>query len=143
MFVCQALLLAALLLGMPLFTWGQQPTPASSATAERGLVNKTFLIGTASAAHQPTNDIHTYFIFQAEGRAIYRGARGTAVLKESPLGWRVVGDSLYLIPSAFSIEAEGKTQRIEREVVKYALLKVAGGYLLKRKEEQTLLAEVK
>jgi hypothetical protein len=48
-----------------------------------------------------------------------------------------------LIPSAFTIEAAGKTQRIERKAIKYAFAKVSGGYLLKRKGEQKLLTEVK
>jgi len=143
MFTRQALFLVALLGGTPLLTWGQQAAPAGLLLAESGFSNKTFLIEEAGAARQTTNDTQSYFIFQPDGRAIYRGTRGTTVLKDSPLGWRIVGDSLYLIPSAFTIEAAGNTQRIERDPIKYAFAKVSGGYLLKRKKEQTLLTEVK
>jgi hypothetical protein len=138
-----ALVSVALLVGTPFLTWGQQGAPAGLAMAESGFANKTFLIGEAGAERQPLNDTHSYFIFQPNGSAIYRGTRGTTVLKDSPLGWRIVGDSLCLIPSAFTIEAAGKTQRIEREAIKYAFAKVSGGYLLKRKGEQKLLTEVK
>ncbi|TDN37224.1 hypothetical protein A8B98_04925 [Hymenobacter sp. UV11] len=127
---------------MPFLTWGQQATPTGFPIAENGFSNKTFLIGEAGGKRPSANDVHDYFIFQPDGRALFRETRGTTVLKDSPLGWRLAGDSLYFLPSAVTLEAAGKTQRIEREAIKYAVTKVSGGYLLKRKEEQRLLTEV-
>ncbi|TPG59457.1 hypothetical protein [Hymenobacter nivis] len=137
-------MLVAFLVVMPLLTWAQHTVPAPGApTTARELVHKTFLIGYPDAAHPPAPEDRSYFIFQPDGRAVYRGTRGVAVQKDSPLGWRVAGDSLFLTPGAVTLEAAGQTQRIARAVVRYAVTKVPGGYLLRRNAEQTLLTEVK
>ena len=106
-------------------------------------VNKTFEIGEAEKDRTANNDYHQYFLFQADGRAIFRATRGSTVLKDSPLGWRLVGDSLVLQPGPVLLEADGETQRIERKPLRHAVLKVAEGYRLLRKQEQMLLREIK
>jgi hypothetical protein len=107
------------------------------------LVNKTFELGAAAENTNAGNDYHHYFIFHPTGGATFRETRGNTVVKDSPLGWRLVGDSLYLQPGAIRMEVEEKTQQIERESIKYAIRKVSRGYLLTRKQEQKLLREVK
>ncbi|MGI4736420.1 MAG: hypothetical protein ACRYG7_14680 [Janthinobacterium lividum] len=133
----------ALLVGTPLLTQGQQAVPAGLPPVASGLAGKTFLIDEADPAGKAANDAQFYFIFQPDGRAVFRRTRGQAVLKDSPLGWRMAVDSLFLIPGAVLLEAAGTTQRIERAVSSYAVTKVCGGYLLQGKAAQILLMEVK
>ncbi|OUJ70286.1 hypothetical protein BXP70_24640 [Hymenobacter crusticola] len=89
-----------------------------------GPLKATYFIGPIVSILTP---VHQHFIFQPGGRASFRATRGSTVMKDSPLGWRLVGDSLFLQPGPVLLEAEGETQRIEREPLKHAVLKVAGG----------------
>ncbi len=111
MYPHQACLLVALLVVTPFFTWGQHAAPASAPTAEGNFVGKTFRIGDTGAERQPASDYPSYFLFQPGGHTTFRGTRGAAERKDSPLGWRLVGDSLFLTPGPVTLEAAGKTQR--------------------------------
>ena len=123
LFLCQV----ALLVATPCLTWGQQVASSRFLPTVSDLANKTFAIGEAEQNRTANNDYQQYFIFQPEGRAIFRQTRGNTVLKDSPLGWRLVADSLYLQPGPVMMEAEGETQRIARAPIKHAIVKVAGG----------------
>lgn len=134
--------LIAWLVFAPLLTVGQQIVPTQLTPTVSHFASKTFRIGEASQGSPTGQEDHTYFIFQPDGRALYRATRGQRVLKDSPLRWGVVGDSLYLVPSPLTLVAEGQTQLVERERLTYAVEKVAGGYRLLRKKEMMRLTEV-
>jgi hypothetical protein len=143
MSVRSLLFLVAWLTSVPCLTWGQQVASSHSQPTVSDFSKKTFEIGAPEENRTADNDYHQYFLFQPDGRAIFRGSRGNKVLKDSPLGWKLVGDSLYLQPGPIMLEAEGETQRIDRDPIKYAVTKVSGGFLLTRKQEKMLLREVK
>lgn len=136
------LCLVAWLVFTPLLTVGQQVAPSPVTPTLSHFASKTFLLGEVGERNQTGQDDHTYFIFQPDGRAIYRVTRGQQVIKDNPLRWGVVGDSLYLVPSSMTIVAEGQTQLVERERLIYAVEKVAGGYRLLRRKEVMQLTEV-
>jgi len=126
----------------PFLTWGQHVASASSLTAASNFANRTFVIVEASGVNQPVQDVQFYFSFSADGRATFQGKRGNTLFKASPLGWRLVGDSLHLLPGALHVEAAGATYQIERAARKYAVEKVVGGYRLQGNGDQLLLREV-
>lgn len=136
------LCLIAWLVFTPLLTIGQQVAPSQVTPTLSHFASKTFRIGEAGPGSPTGQEDHTYFIFELDGRAIYRATRGPRVLKDSPLRWGVVGDSLYLVPSPLTLVAEGQTQLVERERLIYAVEKVAGGYRLLRRKEAMRLTEV-
>jgi hypothetical protein len=138
-----ACFVGAFLGAMPFLTCAQQVATSGLSPTGSDFANRTFVIGEAEAESKRSDDVHFYFIFQLDGRATFRGKRGSTVLKDSPLRWQLVGDSLSLVPSTITLAATGKTQQIERATMTYGLEKVAGGYLLKRKKEQMVLLEVK
>lgn len=134
--------LVAGLLFTPLLTVGQ-PAASSPVTPTVSLfAGKTFLLGEAGEGSKTGQDDQSYFIFQPDGDARYRATRGQRVMMDSPLRWGVVGDSLYLLPSSWTIVAERQTQLVERERITYAVEKVAGGYRLRRRKEVMQLTEV-
>ena len=135
----QTTYILALFFFTPFLTLGQKtvkPRPID-------LSNRTFIIGEKIEAIKNKDDYHTYFIFYKDGKAIYRGTRGDVILKDSPVGWQLVGDTLSLLPGSFIIRAEGKTQMIERDAIRHFIKKTPTGYLLQDKSGQMLLTEVK
>ncbi|GAB3552327.1 hypothetical protein GCM10027577_34260 [Spirosoma fluminis] len=113
------------------------------ATKVVDLSNKIFLIGTEGDTSKAGNDLHLLFLFYKDGNATFRTKRGSTIIKDSPISWRFTGDSLYLQPGSISLQAEGKTQIIDREPMKYFIVKAPSGYLLKGKDDQMLLIEQK
>ncbi|SMB79818.1 hypothetical protein SAMN00120144_4230 [Hymenobacter roseosalivarius DSM 11622] len=143
MSIRSSLFLVAWLVSTPWLSWGQQVAASRLPPSVGDLANKTFAIGEAAESSPAGNDVQHYFIFHPDGRATFRETRGNTVVKDSPLGWQLVGDSLFLQPGPVRMQVEGKTQPIDREPIKQAIRKVSGGYLLTQKQEQMLLREVK
>lgn len=132
-----------LLLSTPFLALGQKVTDSKLATKVVDLSNKTFLIGEEGDTSKVGNDLHLLFLFYKDGNATFRTKRGSTMIKDSPISWRFIGDSLYLQPGSISLQAEGKTQIIDREPMKYFVVKAPSGYLLKGKNDQMLLIEQK
>jgi hypothetical protein len=126
----------------PVSTWGQQAPPAGVPPTASDFANRTFVLVEAGGANQPAQDVQFYFSFSPDGRATFQGKRGTTLFKASPLGWRLVGDSLHLLPGAVRVQAAGTTHQRERAARKYAVEKVVGGYRLQGNGDQLLLREV-
>ncbi|WP_460983585.1 hypothetical protein [Spirosoma fluminis] len=132
-----------LLLSAPFLALGQKVIDSKLATKVVDLSNKIFLIGTEGDTSKAGNDLHLLFLFYKDGNATFRTKRGSTIIKDSPISWRFTGDSLYLQPGSISLQAEGKTQIIDREPMKYFIVKAPSGYLLKGKDDQMLLIEQK
>lgn len=144
MSACKIGCLLSLLLSAPFLSLGQKVANSELSTKVIDLSNKTFIIGEEEDSTKTGNDLHLFLIFHKDGNATFRAKRGNTISKDSPLSWRFVGDSLYLQTGPISIESEGKTQIIDREPMKYAVIISPDGYLLlKRKDEQMLLVELK
>jgi len=139
----QIIYLLAVLVFIPFLALGQKAVNSVLTIGVIDLSDKTFILGEEGEVSKTGNDFNLYIIFHKEGRATFRGKRGNTITKDSPLNWRFVGDSLYLQPGPITIEAEGKTQLIDREPMKYAIVKAPGGYILKQKDDQMLLFELK
>ena len=139
----QTVCLLSLLVFIPFFTLGQKVANSELTTKVIDLSNKTFSIGEGGDFIKTGDDLHLFLIFHQDGSVTFRAKRGNTITKDSPLSWRFVGDSLYLQTSPISIESGGKTQLIDREPMKYAIVKAPGGYLLKQKDDQMLLIELK
>ena len=107
------------------------------------LANKTFIMREVGEVGKTGNDLDLYLIFHKNGSATFRVKRSGTVIKDNPLSWRFVGDSLYIQNGSIKITAEGKTQTIDREAMKYAVEKAPDGYLLKEKDIQTFWFELK
>jgi hypothetical protein len=107
------------------------------------LSDKTFIIDEEGEINKTGDDLHLFLLFHKNGSATFRPKKGNMITKDSPLSWRLVGDSLYLQQGPISLVADGKTQSIVREPMKYAIVKTPGGYLLREKDSQMLLFEVK
>ncbi|SFF34518.1 hypothetical protein [Spirosoma endophyticum] len=107
------------------------------------LTDKTFIIDEEGEISKTGDDLHLFLLFHKNGNATFRPKRGSMITKDSPLSWRLVGDSLYLQQAPISLVADGKTQSITREPMKYAIIKTSRGYLLKEKDSQMLLFEIK
>jgi hypothetical protein len=133
--------LPTLLLSAPFLASGQKVASTELATKGINLTNKTFFMGEEGDTSKTGNDLHLLFLFHKDGRATFRTKRGTTIIKDSPLSWRFTGDSLWLQPSPISLEADGKAQIIERDPMKYFIVKAPGGYLLKGKTDRMLLIE--
>ncbi|GAB3960661.1 hypothetical protein GCM10028805_58300 [Spirosoma harenae] len=134
MVVCQIICLLTLLLSTPFLASGQKVID---------LTNKTFIMELEGDTTKAGNDLQLLLLFHKDARATFRTKRGTTIIKDSPLSWRFTGDSLWLQPRSISFEAGGKTQLIDREIMKFFIVKTSGGYLLKRKDDQMLLVEQK
>lgn len=135
--------LLTLLLSAPFLALGQKAANSELVIKVNDLSNKTFLIGEEGDTSKAGNDLQLLFLFHKDGSAMFRTKRGNTIIKDSPISWRFTGDSLYLQPSSISLQAEGKTQMIDREPMKYFVVKAPGGYLLKGKDDQMLLIEQK
>ncbi len=135
--------LLSLLLSAPFITSAQKIANPKLAINPIDLSNKTFLIWAEEDTSKAGKDLNLLFLFYKDGNATFRAKRGTTILKDSPISWRFKDDSLCLQPSPISMEADGKTQIIEREPMKYFIVKAPGGYLLKGKNDQMLLVEHK
>ena len=135
--------LLSLLLSAPFITLGQKAVNSKLAINLIDLTNKTFLIWEKADTSKAGKDLNLFFLFYKDGSATFRVKRGTIILKDSPISWRFTKDSLSLRPSPISMEADGKTQIIEREPKNYFIVKAPGGYLLKGKNDQMLLIEQK
>ena len=143
MSVCKTVCLLTLLLSAPFLSLGQKVTNSKLATKVIDLSNKTFIIGEEGDTSKAGNDFQLLFLFYKDGSATFRTKRGNIIIKDSPTSWRFTGDSLCLQLSSMSLQAEGKTQIIDREPMKYFVVKAPGGYLLKGKDDQMLLVEQK
>ncbi|MCX6216915.1 hypothetical protein [Spirosoma sp.] len=137
--------LLVVLLSAPFLASAQKVANTKLATKVNAidLTNKVFLMGEEGDTSEAGKDLHLFFLFHKEGRATFRTQRGNTIIKDSPLSWRFTGDSLWLQPSPISLEADGKTQLIERDPIKYYLIKTPSGYLLKGKADQMHLIEQK
>ncbi|QMW01317.1 hypothetical protein [Spirosoma foliorum] len=135
--------LLALLLSIPFLALAQKVANSELATKVIDLSNKTFLIGEEGDTSNAGNDLHLLFLFYKDGAATFRTKRGDRIIKDSPINWRFIGDSLCLLPSSISLQAEGKTQLIDRESMKYSIVKTPSGYILKGKDDQMFLVEQK
>lgn len=89
------------------------------------------------------NDLDLYLIFHRDSKATFRVKKGDTIIKDNPLRWRMVRDSLYIQSSPIQIIVDGKTQTVERDPSKYAVEKAPSGYLLKEKDSQTLWLELR
>ncbi len=143
MFAHKTVCLLTLLFSVPFQTLGQKVANSELIINVTDLSNKTFLIREQGDTSKADNDLHLLFLFYKDGKATFRTKRGNTMIKDSPISWRITGDSLCLQPSSVSLHAEGKTQLIDREPMKYFLVKAPGGYLLKGKDDQMLLVEKK
>ncbi|RYG02157.1 MAG: hypothetical protein EOO07_33330 [Chitinophagaceae bacterium] len=121
---------------------GQKLYTSGSVINENDLINRTFISADKKKSSKSENDLDLFYIFQKDRRAIFRAKRGKLV-KDSPLNWRFEADSLCLQPSPILMEVDGQIHQIERIPIKYAIEKVSGGYLLKEKDNQILLMEIK
>ncbi|WP_020605201.1 hypothetical protein [Spirosoma spitsbergense] len=135
--------LLVVLFFIPFLALGQKAGTPGLTTQTINLSDKTFIIDEEAETNKAGNDLHLFLIFHKDGKAIFRGKRGNMVTKDSPLGWQLVGDSLYLQHDPISLEADGKTQYIAREPIKYAIIKTPNGYLLTDKDSQMRLFEIK
>ncbi|WP_019949449.1 hypothetical protein [Hymenobacter aerophilus] len=135
----RATFILGLLLFIPFVTMAQKAVKPRSVD----LSNRTFIIGEQVEPINDENNYRTYFIFYKDGKAIYRGMRGDVILKDSPVGWQFAGDSLSLLPGSFIVKAEGKTQIIERDALRYSVKETPTGYLLQGKGHDMILTEVK
>lgn len=135
--------LLTLLLSAPFLSLGQKITNSKLATKVIDLSNKTFIIGEESDTSKAGNNLYLLLLFYKDGSATFRTKRGNTIIKDSPISWRFTGDSLCLQPNSISLQAEGKTQTIDREPMKYFVVKAPDGYLLKGKDDQMLLVEQK
>jgi hypothetical protein len=133
----------SLLFYVPFLSLGQNITNSKLTVKEMDIVGKTFAFNKEEKISETGNELNLYLIFYKDGNAIFRGKRGNTITKDNPLSWRFVGDSLYIQNGPLEITAEGVTQTIDREPMKYAIEKVPGGYLLKAKYGQRQLFEVK
>lgn len=143
MSACKPVCLLALLLSVPFLALGQKVANSEWATKVIDLSNKTFMIGEEGDTSKAGHDLHLLFLFHKEGIATFRTKRGNKIIKDSSISWRFTGDSLCLQPSSISLQAEGKAQLIDREPMKYFIVKAPGGYLLKGKDDQMFLVEQK
>lgn len=135
--------LLVLLLTAPFLALGQKIVNSELATEVINLASKTFILGQQAETTKAENELQLLFLFYKDGRATFRTKKGNTIIKDNPISWRLTGDSLYLQPSAISLEADGKRQLIKREPMKYLMVKAPGGYLLKGKDDQMLLIEQK
>jgi hypothetical protein len=133
----------ALLVFTPFLTLGQKAVNSELITKASDLSNKTFIIREEGDYIKSGKDLHLLFIFHKDGNATFRVKKGNTITKDSPLSWRFVRDSLCLQTSPMAMEMEGKTQIIDREPMKYAIVKTPSGHLLKGKDDQMLLVELK
>lgn len=143
MSVPKTVCLLTLLLSASFLALGQNVVNSKLVIKVTDLSNKTFLIGEEGDTSKAGNDLHLLFLFNKDGSATFRTRRGNTIIKDSSISWRFIGDSLYLQPISISLQAEGKTQIIDREPMKYFVVKAPGGYLLKGKNDQMLLVEQK
>ena len=135
--------LLVVLFFVPFLALGQKAGTSGLTTQTINLSDKIFIIDEIGETEKAGNNLHLFLIFHKDGRATFRGKRGNIVTKDSPLGWQLVGDSLYLQHDPISLTADGKTQYITREPIKYAILKIPDGYLLTDKDGPTRLFEIK
>ena len=143
MSACKTVCFLTLLISAPFLSLGQRVANSKLATKVIDLSNKTFIIGEEGDTSKAGNDLHLLFLFYKDGSATFRTKKGNTIIKDSPISWRFTGDSLYLQPSSISLQAEGKTQIIAREPMKYFVVKALGGYILKGKDDKMLLVEQK
>lgn len=133
--------LSVLLVFTPFLILGQKVPNSGFTTGKIDLSGKTFIMREEEVS-KASNDLKLLFIFHKDSSATFRVKRGNRV-KDSPLSWRFVGDSLCLQPTPVSMEVEGKVQQIDRAPVKYIIIKTSGGYLFKGRTDQMLLVELK
>jgi hypothetical protein len=133
----------SLLFYIPFLSLGQNVNNLKLTVKETDIAGKTFALNKEEKISETGNELNLYLIFYKDGNAIFRGKKGNTITKDNPLSWRFVGDSLYIQSGPLKITAEGVTQTIDREPMKYAIEKVPGGYLLKDKNGPMQLFEVK
>ena len=100
------LLTASTVLGQPVAT-------SQVNTGVADLIEKTFAWKEDGEVSESHKTLELLFLFHKDNRATFRTKKGERV-KDSPLGWRFVGDSLYLQPAPISMEADGEVQQINR-----------------------------
>lgn len=142
MSICQNVCLLILLIFTRFLASGQKIANSGAPTTEIDLINRTFILVDEKKVSKTENDLDLFFIFHNDRHAIFRAKRRELV-KDSPLIWRFEADSLCLQPGSISMTVEGRTHQIERDPIKYAIEKAPGGYLLKGKDDQMLLMEIK
>lgn len=132
-----------LLILTPFVTVGQKVTKSKTATRIIDLVNKTFIMREEADTSRAGNDLNLYLVFHQDSKATFRVKKGDTIIKDNPLSWRLVRDSLYIQNSPIQITADGKTQTVDRDPNRYAVEKAPSGYLLKEKDSPTLWFELK
>lgn len=132
-----------LLIPTPLLTAGQKVSNSETATRVINLVDKTFIMQEEADTNKAGNDLNLYLIFHQDSKATFRVKKGDTIINDNPLSWRLVRDSLYIQSSPIQIIADGKTQTVDRDPSKYAVEKAPSGYLLRKKDSQTLWLEIK
>jgi len=143
MYFHQIVCFLSLMGSIPSLSLGQKITNSELAVKETDFSDKTFTVGEEEIVSKTGNELNLYLIFHKDGSAIFRGKRGNTITKDNPLSWRFVGDSLYIQNGPVSITADGVTQTIDREPMKYAIEKAPDGYLLKDKSGQMQLFKLK
>ncbi|GAB3508409.1 hypothetical protein GCM10027341_44180 [Spirosoma knui] len=133
----------SLLILTPFLTVGQKVANSKTATRIIDLADKTFILRDEADTSRTENDLNLYLILYQDSKAAFRVKNGDTIIKDNPLTWHLVGDSLYIQNSPIQIIAEGKTQTVDRNPSKYFIEKTPGGYLLKEKNTQTLWLELK
>ena len=103
------------------------------------LFGKTFTVEWEEKPSKIGNELNLYLILHQDGRATFRGRKGSIITKENPLSWRFAGDSIYVQGGPITLVADGKRQYIAREPMKYAIEKVPGGCLFKARNSQMRL----
>lgn len=133
----------SLLILIPFLTVGQKVDNSEKTTKTIDLADKTFIMRKKADTSRAGNDLNLYLIFHQDNKATFRVKKGETIIKDNPLSWRLVRDSLYIQSSPIQIIADGKTQTVDRDPSRYAVEKAPSGYLLKEKNSQTLWFELK
>lgn len=139
----QIICLLSLLVFAPFLSLGQNKINSELTIKETDLIGKTFSVGEEEMPSKTGNELNLYLIFHKDGNATFRGKKGNTITKDNPLRWWFVGDSLYIQNGPIKITADGVTQTIDREPMKHAIEKVSNGYILKDKNGQTHLFNLK
>ncbi|GAB3755969.1 hypothetical protein [Spirosoma pomorum] len=133
----------SLLVLSPFLAVGQKVTDSETGSRISDLADKIFIMREGADTGRVGNDLNLYLIFHRESKATFRVKKGDRIIKDNPLSWRLVGDSLYIQSSPIQLIADGKTQLVDRDSSRYTVEKVPSGYLLKEKDSQTLWFELK